>query len=64
MKYKVYGIMAASVFLGEYEAESPESAKDLADEDNEANWYPSLCYQCSQEVELEDIYETQVVKID
>ena len=57
--YKVYGILTGSVYLGEYEAENEDAAEDMADKDP-ANWMPSLCHQCSGEVEINDIYEVQV----
>jgi len=59
MKYRVYGIMTASVQLGEYEASSAEEAKEMAEKDSSANHYPSLCYQCAGEVDLTDVYELQ-----
>jgi len=59
-KYRVYGILTGSVYLGEYEAENKAAAEDMANEDDEANWLPSLCHQCSGEVEINDIYELQV----
>ena len=60
MKYRVYGIMTASTVIGTYEADSKEQAIAKAEEDKEANWGPGLCHQCAGEVELGDIYETQV----
>ena len=60
MKYRVYGIMTASVLLGEYEADSPEEAERMSDADPNANLWPSLCHECSNEIDLGDIYETQV----
>ncbi len=62
-KYRVYGIMTASVLIGEYEAESEEEALDMADEDREANWNPTLCHRCADEVELGDVYDTQVEEV-
>jgi len=61
-KYRVYGIMTASVFLGAYEAEDSEAAIKLAEEDDNANWMPTICHQCSHEVELNEIYETDAVE--
>ena len=58
--YKVYGILTGSVYLGEYEAENEDAAEEMANADKEANWMPSLCHQCSGEVEINDIYEVQV----
>ena len=63
-KYKVYGILTGSVYLGEYEAENEDAAEEMANADAEANWMPSLCYQCSGEVEIGDIYELQVELVE
>jgi len=57
-KFMVYGVISASVVLGTYEAENADEAMALADKDNNANWHPSLCHQCSREVDLGDVYET------
>jgi len=62
-KYNVYGILGASVFIGEYEADTKEAADKMAEEDPEANWNPSLCFQCGREVDIGDVYETQVEEI-
>jgi len=62
-KYAVYGLMTASVKIGVYEAENKEDAIKKADKDSNANWMPSLCWQCAGEVELGDIYETEAEKI-
>jgi hypothetical protein len=59
MKYKVYGIMTASVLIGEYEAKTAEDALDMANDDTEADWYPSLCHQCAREIDMGDIYDTE-----
>ena len=64
MKYRVYGIMTASVLIGEYEADSAEEAERMSDADPDANVWPSLCYQCSEEIELGEIYKTDVVADD
>jgi hypothetical protein len=62
-KYNVYGIMTASIFIGEYEAESQEEAEDMANRDSNANWMPSLCHQCSNEIDLGDVYKTEVEEV-
>ena len=59
-KYIVYGLMTASIKLGEYEAEDKEEAIKKAEDDPEANWTASLCWQCAGEVELGDVYEVEV----
>lgn len=59
-KYKVYGHLSASILIGEYEAESKEAAEKMAENDDHADWYPSLCHQCASEVDLGDIYKVEV----
>ena len=60
MKYRVYGIITASVLLGEYDTDSKEKAEKMAEEDAKADWNPSLCHQCSEEVELGGVNSVQV----
>lgn len=61
-KYKVFGHLSAFILIGEYEAESKEAAEKMAENDDSADWYPSLCHQCSSEVELGDINKVEVVE--
>lgn len=56
-KYKVYSIATASVYLGEFEAETKEAAMDLAVKENPP--HVSLCHQCAGEIELGEFYEEQ-----
>ena len=63
-RYRVYGIMTASVLIGEYDAESEDDAIDKADDDPEACTYPTLCHQCSVEVELCEIYKTEAEEVE
>lgn len=58
-KYSVYGMVSGSVFLGEYEADTEEEAIDMANDNPEANWSPSLCHHCANEVDLGDIYDAE-----
>jgi len=62
MKYNVYGIMTASVFLGEYEAEDSEAAIELAEKDKQADWNPCLCHQCAGDIELGEVNDVQAVE--
>lgn len=64
-KYDVYGVMGATVLIGTYEAESEEEeeAEVKAEEDLEGRWSVLLCNQCAHEVELGDVYKTEVVEI-
>lgn len=48
-KYRVYGIVTGSKFIGEFEADSPELAKELAAKSD--NCYVSICNQCSNEID-------------
>ena len=63
-KYNVYGSGWYSVDLGTYEAEDEEAACKMADMNPEANWMPTICHQCSREVELSDLSETAAYKIE
>lgn len=54
-KYLVFGLAVATV-SNEVEASSPEEAVENAD------LSPSLCWQCSHEVELGDVYEISVIQ--
>ena len=47
-----------------YEAESEDDAREQAEENSEANWRPILCAQCAHEVELGEVYDTQVKRND
>lgn len=51
-KYSVYGIVTASKYLGEFEAESEDEAKEMASESD--NNHICLCHQCSSELEVDD----------
>lgn len=51
-KYAVYGVMTGSKFLGEFEANSPEEAQEMAANSEENS--VCLCHQCSDEIELND----------
>ena len=62
-KYSVIGIISASIYIGEYEAESEEAAEEMAEKDENANWSPSICHQCSGEVEVGDVYKVIVEEV-
>jgi len=62
-KYQVIGNITASIIVGEYEADSPEEAIEKAEEDKNAFWMPTLCHQCSNEVSLGDVFETEAEEI-
>ena len=59
-KYRAYGIATSSKYLGEFEANSKKEAEEIA---WEKDTYISLCYQCSREVDIGDIYEVQVEEV-
>jgi len=62
-RFRVYGLMTASTFLGEYDAKSKVEAEKMAEKNNKVNWNVSVCHQCSKEVELGDIYELQTEEV-
>lgn len=51
-KFAVYGIAHGSKFLGEFEADTEEEAKEMAA--NSAENHICLCHQCSSEIEIDD----------
>lgn len=63
-KYHVYGMVSASVSLGEYEAESEEEAIQMAEDNQGANWYPSVCHQCSRELDVGDVYKVEADEVE
>lgn len=62
-KYRVFAIATASWEIGTYEADSPESAMKMADEDNEAEFHKSLCHQCANDVDIGDCDRTEAEEI-
>lgn len=63
-KYRVYGNVSATVYLGEYEADSEEEAEEKAEANVEANWSPTLCNQCAGELEVSDVYKVTIEKAE
>lgn len=63
MKYLVYGRFYASKFIGEFEANSPEEAREIAESSD--NNYVSLCHQCAGEIDLNEMsaYEFDVEEL-
>lgn len=60
-RFKVYGVVTGSKYLGEFEANSKEEAEELALQSNEA--YVSLCCECSDECEDPEVTEVEAVEI-
>lgn len=46
-KYNVYGIYTVSKFIGTFEAESAEAAKELAEDSDDCEGMLSVCHQCA-----------------
>jgi hypothetical protein len=59
-KYNVYAKATASQYVGQFEAESPEAAENLAAK----KAYMSICHHCSQDIELGDIDEFEVELVE
>lgn len=60
-KYRVYGIVTGSKYLGIIEAENEDDAKEKGF--NLDGVYVSVCHQCSNEIDDPDIHEIQVEEI-
>lgn len=64
-KYRVYGVVIGSKLIGEYEAETPEQAKNMAADSDEN--YVSLCHQCAKEIDdaqVSDAHDYQVEEVE
>lgn len=59
-KYRVYGVITATKYLGEFEAENEEQAEEMASKVA----YVSICHQCSREIEGPEISEIIVDKVE
>lgn len=51
-KYRVYGLMMCSKYLGEIEADSQDEAVEIAENSDEN--HVSLCHQCSRDLDIPD----------
>lgn len=60
-KYDVYGEVQGTKYLGEYEAESPEEAEEMA---MEAEGSVRLCHQCHNECEDAEIVDCKVEEVE
>lgn len=58
-KYLAYGTVVGTVFIGEFEAESEEEAREMAENHDKAQ-APTLCHYCSDEIDLGDMGEIEV----
>lgn len=60
-RWRVYGIVTGSKYLGEFEAETAEEAEQMAVNEN---GYVSLCHQCADECEDPEIHNCEVVEVE
>lgn len=61
-KYRVYGSVVATKYIGEFEAGTKEEAERMA-WDSEECWV-SVCHQCSSDVSDPEIEEIIVEEVD
>lgn len=54
-KYRVYGVVSGSKYLGEFDAETEEQALEMASHSDEC--YVTLCHYCHSECEDAEITE-------
>ena len=59
-KFRVYGIVTGSKYIGEYEAETEGEACNLAEKDA----YVSFCHKCARECDSAEIGELQAEPAD
>lgn len=62
MKYQVFGKVTGSVYVGEFEANSPEEARELAEASDGAS--VSFCHYCSRKCEDPEVEITSIVAED
>lgn len=64
MKYKAYGVVSGSRYLGEFEANSKEEAEEMVRDTHEGEAI-NLCWQCSKEVDDLTVTENiEIVEVD
>ncbi|MEK3838670.1 hypothetical protein [Paenibacillus sp. FSL R7-0128] len=61
-KFRIYGRVVATKYIGEFEADTKEQAERMAWDSDEA--YVSVCHQCSKEVEDPEIRELEVEEVN
>jgi len=61
-KYRVYGVVTGSKYLGEVEAANAEEAEQKAFDELEIGCF--LCHQCSSEAEDAEIHELNVEEVE
>jgi len=59
-KYKVYGVVVGTKYIGEFETHNKEEAEQLAWDSENA--YISICYHCSKEIDEPQIEKMIVEK--
>jgi len=55
-KYHVYAAVGATKYIGKFEADSEDEAIEKAARSKKA-YAPSLCHQCSHEMDVGDLYD-------
>lgn len=60
-KYRAFGKVVGTKYLGEFEADTPEEAKEKAENSEDA--CVILCYSCISECEDPEIVDVEVEKI-
>lgn len=54
-KFSVYGVVKATKYIGEFEAETKELAEQMAWDSDES--YVSVCWHCAKEIDEPEIEE-------
>lgn len=57
-KYRAYGVVVGTKYLGEFEAKNKKEAERKALESDEC--YVSICHQCSGEIDEPEIDEVRI----
>ena len=59
-RWRVYGIVTGSKYLGEFEAETAEQAEQMAMDES---GFVSLCHQCAEECEDPEIHACESFEV-
>lgn len=60
-KFHVTAMIAASKYIGVFDAETAEAAKKMAED--EADCYVNICHQCAKEIEIGEVYDFDMDEI-
>jgi len=61
-KYRAYGVLDATKYLGEFEADNKEKAEEMAEESDSQHVF--LCHHCSSQFDLGDMIKIILEEVE